>query len=535
MLDILFPSCIIETIDVLENKLIFKARSSHTEASCPACKTRSDKVHGYYQRQPHDLPLADYQLQFCLRVKRFCCLNHSCERTTFAASFEPWLARYAHRSKRLSEKQSCVAMMLSAKASEDLLTTLQLPISHDTALNLVRKQVIELQETPRVLGVDDFAIRKRKSYGTLLLDLEKHKVIDVLPDRASETLIDWLKVHPGIEIVSRDRSQEYKSACDEGAPQAIQVADRWHLYKNLGDVLKRWFERHKKHLVEPSVQAEEVPTSEAIRSLNAQTSFERALQTKLNTRHRRLALFAEAKRLKEEGFSSLYIANQLKMGRSTLNRWFSKHGFPDKQKKRMLEPEPYLKQRWEAGITNKMQLYREIVSQGFTGSHTLVYLYFTELEAGLDPATNSKEAKKQVVKRYTAFQATRIFTCPPETLAEQDKRRLERLFATLKEAELCYDLVQRFIALFKRQDQEADETMQAFGRWLGDAETSGITELVRLAKGFSNDQTAIEAALTLPWSNGQTEGKVTKLKYLKRQMYGRANFDLLRQKVLLAA
>ena len=530
MLKSLFPNCKIESYEVLDNKLILKARSTKKEERCPRCRERSERVHGYYQRHPHDLPLADWVIQFCLTVKRFYCFNSSCKKKTFGESFEPWLARYAHRSRRLTEKQGCVARVLSAKASEDLLTELQMTISHDTALNLIKAQVISPLVTPQAVGVDDFAIRKRHSYGTILVDLEKHKVIDVLPDRTSATLVSWFKDHPGINIITRDRSQEYKTACDEGAPKAIQVADRWHLYKNLGDVLKRWFERHKKHLIEPASETEEEVVIEM--KLEAHNSFEKTIQTKLNNRQRRLALFAKAKRLRAEGFSLPHIANELKMGRSTLNRWFSKHGFPDAQKKRNLEPYmPYLKQRFEAGIGNKMQLYREILSQGFTGSHGLVYLYFAELAAGLDPA--KPREKKQAVKTITAFNASRLFTGSQEELTEKDNKQLDRFFTRLQEAKPCYQLVQRFISLFNRQDQEASQTIQAFSLWLNDAQSSSINELARFAKGLHNDKAAIEAALTLAWSNGQTEGKITKLKYIKRQMYGRANFDLLRQKVLL--
>ena len=278
MLDILFPDCIVEMFEIHEQGLVLTARSNKTAAACPVCGVTSAKVSGYYQRHPADLPLAGYLTKFCLKVKRFYCLNRYCTRTTFAESFDPWLVRYAHRSGRLSDTQSYVAVMLSAKASEDLLEQLAMPVSHDTALNLVCKRSAAPQATPRVLGVDDFALRKRETYGTLLLDLETHKVVDVLPDRTSATLISWLKAHPGIGVISRDRSQEYKSACDEGAPEAVQVADRWHLLKNFGDLLKRWFERHKKYLVEPLPDGEFAAGAEAPRQLRARTSYEKALQ-----------------------------------------------------------------------------------------------------------------------------------------------------------------------------------------------------------------------------------------------------------------
>lgn len=534
MLNILFPECIIEGFEVHEDKLLLKARSFRKEARCPSCKQSSSKVHGYYQRYPHDLPIVSYALQFCLRVKRFCCSNNNCQRSTFAESFEPWLARYAHRSKRLAQQQSCVATVLSAKASEALLAKLRMAVSHDTALNLVRGQALPEVKTPRVLGVDDFAIRKRKTYGTILLDLEKHKVIEVLPDRTSQTLASWLKAHPGIEIISRDRSKDYRSAATQGAPKAIQVADRWHLLKNLSDQLKHWFERHKKQLLKAKSQSQTSNNQEPP-CIKAQSSYEITLQAKLETRRKRHELFEQAKRLKAEGFSTRFIANKLGMGRSTLGRWFAQGGYPDKHRDQSLTPYcTYLKERYEAGISNKMQLYREITSQGFKGSYALVYQYFAEVEAGLD--FHQVERKAQPAgKRITTFEATQLFTRQRDALSASDEEQLERIFSHLQTARACYDLVQRFCSLFDMQDQQAELTIRAFNSWLSDCMSSGIDELVRFAKGLGSDKAAIEAALTLPWSNGQTEGQVTKLKLIKRSMYGRANFDLLRRKVLLAA
>ncbi len=340
-----------------------------------------------------------------------------------------------------------------------------MPVSHDSALDLVRTQSLVTRATPRVLGVDDFAIRKRESYGTLLLDLEKREVVDVLPDRSSATLVDWLKAHPSVETISRDRSQEYKSACDEGAPQAVQVADRWHLLKNFSDLLKRWCERHKKYLVELSDDGHE-SGGDVPQQIHVRTSYERALQAKLETRRKRRAIFEEAKRLEADGFSLPKIAAKLGVGRSTLSRWFARGTYPDRQKNRILAPyEPYLKQRWDAGIGNKMQLYREITARGFTGAYGLVYAYFAELEAGID---FSRADKRQRVMRYSAYEATRLFTSSKGALTQHDFKRLERLFEGAQEAERCYDLVQRFVALFRCKERAPHETIAAFQRWLSD-------------------------------------------------------------------
>lgn len=511
----------IESYEVLENKLIVKARSSKKEERCPRCNERSERVHGHYQRHPYDLPLANWVIQFCLTVKRFYCFNSSCKQKTFGESFEPWLARYAHRSRRLTEKQSCVAKVLSAKASEALLAQLQMAISHDSALKLLRQQALRPIATAKVLGLDDFAIRKGHSYGTILVDLEKHEVIDLLASREAQVVSRWLKQHPDIKIISRDRSQEYKKACDDAAPEAIQVADRWHLLKNLGDSLLPWLERQKHYLVEEGV------------ALEAKTRAEQVLIDRENKGKQRLRLFTKAKQLQAQGLSQRKIAHKLNLTKSTLSRWL-KHGLPGKTRTSLLDSYlPYLKEQWQAGHSNKQQLYRDIVAQGFQGSQGSVKRYLAALKAGFAEPKQAAKATKKRLRCYSPSEARHLFVGDELALSEADQKRLTRLFKTLAEAKPIYDIVQRFTKLFKSEDPD-DQVIQAFHVWLDDAKHCAIPELTRFAKGLAYDQAAIEAALILPWSNGQTEGKITKLKLIKRTMYGRANFDLLRQKVLLA-
>ena len=298
--------------------------------------------------------------------------------------------------------------------------------------------------------------------------------------------------------------------------------------------MKRWFERHKKKLLEPIVQIEDPKAKEQSGSKEAKTRKGKSFYEKLAKRNERIARFEEAKRLRQEGFSLPHIANELTMGKSTLSRWFSRHGFPDKQRAKKLEPFiPYLKQRYEAGIRNKMQLYRDIVSQGFDGSHGNVYSFFVSLEAGFDDSVPKESRETKLTERLTAFKATRLFTQSKDELDDKDQQRLEQIFENLKEAKPCYGLVQRFLELFEIPKQQPADIIQGFTTWLRDAQLSNISEIARFAKGLSNDQEAIEAALTLPWSNGLTEGKITKLKLIKRQMYGRASFKLLRRRLLL--
>lgn len=214
--------------------LIVGARVSGTSAFCPSCQQPSRRVHSFYTRAPTDLPLGGYRVQLQLSVRRFYCHHATCEKRTFTEQLPKLLAFRARRTHRLLAAQRSVGIALGGEAGARLLARLAMPASPDTTLRLIRKAPVATATAPRVLGVDDWAMRKGRTYGTILVDLEEHRVVDLLPDRTSKTLSSWLREHPDVEILARDRSTEYAKGASEGAPQAEQVADRWHLLLNVG-------------------------------------------------------------------------------------------------------------------------------------------------------------------------------------------------------------------------------------------------------------------------------------------------------------
>ena len=201
-----------------DQKLTISARWSGQSASCPSCQAPSHRVHSFYTRLPADLPLGGLPAQLHLSVRRFYCHNSNCDRRTFTEPLPDLLALRARRTDRLAAAQHSVGVALGGEAGARLLTRLAMPTSPDTMLRLVRKTQPATPPTPRVLGVDDWAIRKGRTYGTILVDLEKHRVVDLLPNRTSDVLSSWLREHPGVEILARDRSTEYAKGASEGAP-----------------------------------------------------------------------------------------------------------------------------------------------------------------------------------------------------------------------------------------------------------------------------------------------------------------------------
>lgn len=219
------------------NEIALDLESMAESAVCPKCEAESRKIHSHSTRFPTDLAWAEWPIVLHLRVKRFFCVNHDCPKRTFAERFPEFVAHYARRTNRVYKRQQQVGVEVAARTAEWLLSLDHIGVS-DTTINRIIRQLPESDMTPvRVLGVDDWAKRKGQNYGTILVDLERGQVVDLLPDRTAETLAQWLQEHPSPEIISRDRSATYAEGIRQGAPKAIQVADRWHLLKNLSDAV----------------------------------------------------------------------------------------------------------------------------------------------------------------------------------------------------------------------------------------------------------------------------------------------------------
>jgi transposase len=514
-------------------------------SACPLCGGASARVHSRYVRTLADLPWHGIAVSVQLTVRRFVCATATCPRRIFGERLPGIVAPYARRTARLSEAFELIGFALGGEAGARVLHRLAMAGSPDTLLRVIRAASLHKHADPRILGVDDFAFRRGHRDGTILVDLERHCVIDLLPDRKPETLIAWLEQHAAPEVVSRDRGGGYGEATRRGAPDATQVADRFHLTKNLVEALERVFVRHRsalKRAASPPAQDHEPaepPDASEERMYRgkrqcARNWEQRCEEASIQRHAAHVARYAQVRALHSKGVAIAEIARRVGVARKTVYADLRMDHPPERKrpmrnpKERVLAPyEPYLLKRWEEGCRNGLQLWREITEQGYAYSRASVARFVARLRReGAGVVTRSRLTGGQ---GPPARRVALLTVQQPERLDEEETAYLAAVRAQDQTIDLACRLGQAFAQMVRgRQGARLDA-------WIADARASGIDELARFAAGLLTDEAAVRAGLTLVWSNGQVEGNGNRLKLIKRQMYGRANFDLLRQRVLRAA
>lgn len=541
------PSLHVAALLLGDGGMTIRAVSEATEVHCPVCGEPTDRVHSRYVRTLTDLPWAGIAVRLHVHARKFFCGNPACPRTIFAERLEGIAAVHARRTDRQREALTTIAFALGGEAGARLAGGLGMPASPDTLLRLIRRSPEAEAPAPLVLGVDDWAIHKGLTYGTILVDLERHRPVDLLPERSSESLAAWLRAHPGVAVIARDRAGVYAEGARDGAPNATQVADRWHLVDNLADALED-FLRAKG----PALKATAAALDTQVTTAAARPPPEAVYQGK--RRHpqpelwrerveaaaeagvaRRRANYEQARTLRANGACVAQIARTVGISRMTVYKYL-REGPPQRKRhsvhgrQRVLEPwEPYLLKRWEEGCRMATVLWREIRAQGFAHSLTNVQRFVNQLRReGPPPAGRPRTALTKPDGPPPRRVAALVLRRPEQRTAEQ-RAYLTQLATEDPAIAAAVDLAEDFLLMLRRREGER------LPAWLDRAEVSGVGDLARFATKLREDLAAVQAGLTLQGSNGQTEGQVTKLKLVKRQGYGRAKVDLLRQRLLRAA
>jgi transposase len=504
-----------------------EARSGAAGAACRGCGAWSSRVHSGYVRRIADGPVGSRPVVIRLAVRRFFCGNPACPMTTFAEQVAGLTARYRRRSVPLLGLLAQIGLALAGRAGARLAAVLGIAVHRSTLLGLVAAlPEPEISTAPEVVGVDDFALRKGHVYGTVLVNIATGKAIGVLPDREAGTVADWLRAHPGARVICRDRAGAYAEGARTGAPQAIQVADRWHLWHNLGEYAEKTVAAHRGCLKQPDPgpgDASGTPSAPgpAPDGLHDVHGRERRLVARTRERH------AAVHEMLAAGQSHSAISRTLGLARNTVLR-FARAASADEllvkatSRDNSLDPfKPYLNRRWNEGITDATVLHAELQAQGWRGSDRTVCRYvrpFRQLPA--PPPAPAVPKTRQI---------TRWLLSRPATLNAREQAQLAAILARCPHLDALAGHVRAFAEMMTGLQG------QHLSGWLAKVEADDQPQLHSFAAGIRHDLQAVTNGLTLPYSSGAAEGNVNRIKMIKRQMYGRAGFALLRKRVLLAS
>jgi transposase len=509
----------IERIDRVLGAVEIKARARGVAADCPGCGEASDRVHSRYERCLADAAVGGQPVRIRLQVRRFRCATVTCARRTFVEQVADLTVRYGRRSVLLHRMLEAIAVALAGRAGARLAHRLAAPVSRMTLLRMVRA-LPELAPTEvTAVGVDDFALRRRYVYGTVVIDMNSHRTLDVLPDRTAATIERWLTQHPEVRIVCRDRAGAYADGARAGAPAAVQVADRWHLWHNLAQAVEKTVIAQRGDLVEPLGDDDGPAASEARKPTVDTTPAENRLTVR--TRERYEAIHER----REQGRSISAISRELRLDRRTIRRFTQATHVEQvlvraRSRGSLLDAfKPYLHEQFNAGHTDAAALTAEITALGYRGSEQTVRRYLHPFRAAL-------VAPPPIPVPPSVRQVTAWLTRRPKSLTEDERLELKTILDRSDVLTSTHRQVRDFAEMLTARHGER------LGEWIRDVDANGSPALRSFATGLRVDFDAVTAGLTLDYSSGAVEGTVNRIKMIKRQMFGRARFDLLRKRIL---
>jgi transposase len=536
----------LESLSIETGHVSICVGSGATRCICPICGHHSARTHSRYLRTASDLPWHGISVTLKIHARRFFCDDPSCERKIFCERL-PEIRPRARKTSRLEEALLAIALELGGRAGARLALELGIVAAGDTLLRRIKAAPLPEVGKVRVLGVDDFAFKKGSTYGTILVDLERHGVVDLLPECSQESLVAWFESHPGaeVEVASRDRSNIYREELAKGAPGATHVADRWHLLRNLALTLEEYL-LQKRPILQKAAAPEAAPEEKNDADFasgpimpNRPRTHDRKIEEAARKRHERLVeQWRNIRRLYLAGADLRHICKRLAISARTVYRYKDLEEPPPrpayKRRASVLEPYvPYLVARWNEGCHNGKRLYREIREQGYANSEEICARFTAQLrraEARGKPVSSVPRARQGSVAGLspTAKNVAALFMRHEDKLDEEQEKYLKRLCEADEALADTRRLTQEFAHMVRRlEGKDLDG-------WLKDAEESRSTAIQSFALGLRKDLDAVRAGLTEKWSNGCVEGFVHKLKLLKRQGYGRAGFELLRARMLAA-
>jgi transposase len=467
---------IVEEVAAAAGLLLVTARACAPEAACPKCGTVSGRVRSRYSRTLADTAIGGRQTVIVLAVRRFFCLAPGCASKTFAEQVDGLTTRYARKTPLLSGVLGRIAVALAGRAGSRLASGLGVPASRQVLLRLVMAAPDPEAASPRVVGVDDFAIRRGQHYGTLLIDIETGAPLDLIEGRDAQPLADWLAAHPGVEVICRDRSGAYADGARTGAPDAVQVADRFHLWQNLAKAVEKCVAAHRACLAEPALPAGEddaAPPAQAAPPDPSGKFAERA-RRKHELVH---TLRAEGRGLRE-------IARHLGWGLHTVQRYdraatwqeLTESRWPTERPSKLDPFKPYLDQHAGEGHGSFTRLFHEVKELGYDGSYSVVRNYLDKARPAKAPLGEAPPTVRDV---------TNWLCRRPDTLTEDDRPRLKAILDRCPEIQAASSQVRAFATMI------TELTGQDLPQWMAAAREAGLPGISSFAKGLEQDLDAV--------------------------------------------
>jgi len=520
---------LVQNIEQSDGVFHVYATSSSEGGVCPYCGQKSKKVHSRYVRVIHDLSILGHGVVIYLGVRKFFCHNHECDKTTFAEQPGTEVFRYRRRTCRCEVAVARHGISASSNSASRLLSLLGIPVSSSTVLRDLHRMRPSSYEDVREVGVDDWAWRKGVTYGSIVIDLKKGRPIDLLGDRETDSFREWMQGHVQVGLVSRDRSTDYSSAIAALDRTVTEVADKFHLVKNIYDRFGKLIAEHYgdyRRAVRKDGEVEEVVQERTVEKTSR--------PQKTDSRD---IMFREVKELQSKGFKPTAISKKLGIARQTATKYCKMEILPvrnSKLRNQYYRYDKYVEQECAKGRPMH-SVFEEIKSQGFSGSRTPFYDHYKYLSdghrgyrpKGWKPATENhpKDDRSELVpvKALTAMVDKAI---RQKDMTEEETGTM-RILNTLGWFREMYDATEKFHAVITGSD-----TAELI-RWMKRFWKTSIATLKTFIIGIMKDFKAVRNTIRLNVTNGITEGYVNKLKAVKRLMYGRAGVELLKNKLVL--
>ncbi|WP_246002664.1 ISL3 family transposase [Allorhizocola rhizosphaerae] len=486
----------VQRVELGGGSLRIWAKARDVPAVCPRCERRSARVHSRYERRLVDAAIGGRQVEIRISVRRLFCRNKLCPAVTFAEQIDGLTARHARRSPALRQMLESIGLALAGRAGARLAIRLGLPATRSSMLRLIRAMPEPTVDQVKVLGVDDFALRRGHVYGTVLVDMDTHRPVDLLPDRQAATFAAWLQAHPGTEVVCRDRAGAYADAANSGAPQAVQVADRWHLWHNLGEHVENAVIRHHRCIREHAQAQLAEPAAARAEQIRAT---EPAVPREGKYASRARGHYQQIHDLLAKGMGIKAISRHLGLARGTVRR-FARAAQPEdllakawgrgQGRPSIIDPyADFLHQRLAEGPLTTTQLFKELKALGYTGTYDTLRQYVKPLRE-LHPARRGPVVPK--ARRIAGWLLRH-----PDTLDAEEQLQLKQVRAACPHLDRLALHINDFAQILTQlQGQRLNE-------WISAAEADDdLSELRSFAAGIKRDHAAVINGLTLPYSSG---------------------------------